>query len=65
MEHQYSHKFTVVVLSATKVTKGTLGDMREYLVSCVEEMGILVRGGGISVQWLGSFFPSLTMLVCE
>lgn len=65
MEHQYSHKFTVVVLSATKVTKGTLGDMREYLVSCAEEMGILAQGGGISVQWLGSFFPSLTMLVCE
>ncbi|KAL6038661.1 hypothetical protein STEG23_001646, partial [Scotinomys teguina] len=27
VEHQYSHKFTVVVISATKVTKGTFGDM--------------------------------------
>ncbi|GAB1285521.1 Cytosolic phospholipase A2 [Apodemus speciosus] len=27
VEHQYSHKFTVVVLRATKVTKGTFGDM--------------------------------------
>lgn len=29
VEHQYSHKFTVVVLRATKVTKGAFGDMRE------------------------------------
>lgn len=29
MEHQYSHKFTVVVLRATKVTKGAFGDMRK------------------------------------
>uniref|UniRef100_A0A673V4Q6 Phospholipase A2 n=1 Tax=Suricata suricatta TaxID=37032 RepID=A0A673V4Q6_SURSU len=27
VEHQYSHKFTVVVLRATKVTKGAFGDM--------------------------------------
>ncbi|KAM5294209.1 cytosolic phospholipase A2 isoform 1-T1 [Glossophaga mutica] len=27
VEHQYSHKFTVVVLHATKVTKGAFGDM--------------------------------------
>uniref|UniRef100_A0A8C2PKY8 Phospholipase A2 n=1 Tax=Capra hircus TaxID=9925 RepID=A0A8C2PKY8_CAPHI len=27
VEHHYSHKFTVVVLRATKVTKGTFGDM--------------------------------------
>lgn len=46
-----------MVLSATKVTKGTLGDMREYLVSCAEEMGILAQGGGVSGQWLDSFPP--------
>ncbi|KAK1329312.1 hypothetical protein QTO34_011493 [Cnephaeus nilssonii] len=27
VEHQYSHKFTVVVLRATKVTKGAFGDL--------------------------------------
>ncbi|XP_012584379.1 PREDICTED: cytosolic phospholipase A2 [Condylura cristata] len=27
VEHQYSHKFTVTVLQATKVTKGAIGDM--------------------------------------
>ncbi|KAB0396005.1 hypothetical protein E2I00_012990, partial [Balaenoptera physalus] len=27
VEHHYSHKFTVVVLGATKVTKGAFGDM--------------------------------------
>lgn len=44
-----------MVLSATKVTKGTLGDMREYLVSCAEEMGILARGGGVLVSGLIAF----------
>ncbi|XP_038614367.1 cytosolic phospholipase A2 isoform X2 [Tachyglossus aculeatus] len=27
VEHQYSHKFTVIVLRATKVTKGAFGDL--------------------------------------
>lgn len=31
VEHQYSHKFTVTVKGAKNVTKGALGDMREYL----------------------------------
>lgn len=32
VEHQYSHKFTVVVLHATKVTKGAFGDMRKCFI---------------------------------
>lgn len=30
VEHQYSHIFTVTVRKATNVTKGAIGDMREY-----------------------------------
>lgn len=29
VEHQISHKFTVTVVRAENVTKGTLGDLRE------------------------------------
>lgn len=34
VEHQYSHIFTVTVRKATNVTKGAIGDMREYLSFC-------------------------------
>ena len=50
VEHHYSHKFTVVVLRATKVTKGTFGDMRKfpYLLFCWKYINMIHS----SVAWV-------------
>ena len=50
VEHHYSHKFTVVVLRATKVTKGTFGDMRKfsYLLFCWKYVNMIHS----SVAWV-------------
>lgn len=55
VEHQYSHIFTVTVRKATNVTKGAIGDMREYLSILLFfcEPG---QGGGagdsLCIKWL-------------
>ena len=50
VEHHYSHQFTVVVLRATKVTKGTFGDMRKfsYLLFCWKYINMIHS----SVAWV-------------
>ena len=52
VEHHYSHKFTVVVLGATKVTKGAFGDMRKcpYLLFCWKYV-IMIHSLVACVPW--------------